>query len=86
VTSLKAHPVRRYVDAGLLVTVNSDDPKMFGNSLAEEYAALETVLGMPREVVTDVLRNGARASWLSGPEKVSLLAQMDSALSESGEG
>jgi len=64
VPSLAQHAVRRYVEAGLLVTVNTDDPKMFGNCLAEEYAGLESVLGLSRDSVHEILLNGIRGSWL----------------------
>lgn len=85
VPALTAHPVRRYLAEGLLVTVNSDDPKMFGNSLAEEYAALETVLGVRREVVHDVLLNAVRASWLPDSRKVTMTGMMTKAISEEGD-
>jgi len=73
VPSLAQHPVRRYVEAGLLVTVNTDDPKMFGNCLAEEYAGLESVLGLSRETVHEILLNGIRGSWLPDGRKVEML-------------
>jgi adenosine deaminase len=73
VPSLAQHPIRRYVEAGLLVTVNTDDPKMFGNSLAEEYAGLESVLGLSRETVHEILLNGILGSWLSEPRKEGML-------------
>ena len=41
VTSIDKHPMRRYFERGILITVNTDDPKMFGNTLAEEYTLLE---------------------------------------------
>jgi adenosine deaminase len=41
VDSLKNHPVRRFYERGITVTINTDDPKMFGNSLAAEYKSLE---------------------------------------------
>jgi len=73
VGSLAQHPVRRYVEAGLLVTVNTDDPKMFGNCLAEEYAGLEAVLGLSRETVHEILLNGIRGSWLPESRKEEML-------------
>ncbi|MCJ7550784.1 MAG: adenosine deaminase, partial [Anaerolineae bacterium] len=73
VPSLAQHPIRRYVEAGLLVTVNTDDPKMFGNCLAEEYAGLESVLGLARETVHEILLNGIRGSWLPEPRKEEML-------------
>lgn len=80
VSSLAAHPIRHYVEAGLLVTLNTDDPAMFGNRLSDEYASLETVLGLPRASVAELLRNGVRASWLPAPAKAALLTEMDAAL------
>ncbi len=77
VPSIEAHPIRRYFDLGLMVTVNSDDPKMFGNSLAEEYATLERALGFtPYEVQTLVL-NGVRASWLPEARKAVMVGEFE---------
>jgi len=73
VPSLAQHPIRRYVEAGLLVTVNTDDPKMFGNCLAQEYAGLESVLGLSRQSVHEILLNGIRGSWLPEPRKQEML-------------
>ena len=63
VDSIEAHPIRRYFERGLLVTVNSDDPKMFGNSLAEEYRLLESRLGFSRDEVRQLILNGIASSW-----------------------
>jgi adenosine deaminase len=38
--SIEKHPVRRYYERGIPISINSDDPKMFDNSLAEEYQLL----------------------------------------------
>jgi len=73
VPSLAQHPIRRYVEAGLLITVNTDDPKMFGNCLAGEYAGLESVLGLARETVHEVILNGIRGSWLPDARKAEML-------------
>jgi adenosine deaminase len=72
VSSIEAHPIRRYFEAGLLVTVNSDDPKMFGNSLAEEYRLLEERLGFCRDEIREVILNGIRASWMPEEKKKAL--------------
>ena len=45
VPSIDAHPVQRYFERGLLVTINIDDLRMFGNSLAQEFQALVDVHG-----------------------------------------
>ena len=64
--------MRRYFERGLLVTVNTDDPKMFGNSLAEELRLLEQRLGFSRDEVRQVILNGVRASWLPEARKQEL--------------
>jgi adenosine deaminase len=69
VKSIEAHPVKKFFDAGLLVTINTDDPAMFGNSLAQEYQMLEERLGFSRDEVRRVILNGVKASWLSDGRK-----------------
>lgn len=73
VPSLEEHPIRRYHDMGLLVTVNTDDPMMFNNSLAQEYYSLVERLGFSSDDVRDLILNGVRASWLSSERKESML-------------
>ncbi len=70
---IEEHPVRRYFERGLLVTVNTDDPKMFGNSIAEELRLLEEKLGFTRDEVRQVVLNGLRASWLPAARKRELM-------------
>jgi adenosine deaminase len=69
VGSLDEHPIRRLRDAGVLVTVNTDDPKMFGNSLAEELALLQARLGFSADEVRGLLLDAVAAAWLPEPRK-----------------
>ncbi len=78
--SIENHPIRRYVSEGLMVTVNSDDPKMFGNSLAEEYAVLEDKLGFTKNEIRQLILNGLRASWLPDARKVDMIGEFGRAL------
>jgi adenosine deaminase len=71
---IEDHPVRRYFDRGLLVTVSTDDPKMFGNSIAAEFQVLETVFGFTPEEIRRVKENSIRASWMDAGKKERLLA------------
>ena len=64
VPSIDAHPVRRYFERGLLVTINTDDPEMFGNSLAQEFQALVEVHGFTRDEIRTLILNAVMASWL----------------------
>lgn len=68
VTAMKAHPIRRLFDAGVTVTINSDDPFFFGNTLSEEYYALHQDLGFSRAELARVAANGFRVALL--PEHV----------------
>lgn len=73
----EAHPIRTLLDAGVVVTVNTDDPRMFGNSLAEEYALLERHHGFDRDEIRELIRSAARAAFLPAERKVSLLAELE---------
>ena len=64
VPAIEAHPIRHFFERGIPVTVNTDDPKMFGNSLAEEYRLLESKLGFTRDEVRTLILQGIRSSWL----------------------
>jgi adenosine deaminase len=67
--SLEEHPVRRYFERGLRVTINTDDPKMLGNSLAEELRMLSATLGFSREEIRELQLAAVEASWMSESEK-----------------
>lgn len=67
-----AHPAGRYLKRGLRVTVNTDDPKMFGNSLAGEFRALVERCGWTPEDVRRAILNAVDAPWLSEDRKDAL--------------
>lgn len=74
VRTLREHPIRTYFQTGMLVTVNSDDPKMFQTSLADEYRLLEQECGFSREDIRLLILAAVRASWLP-PERKAHLAE-----------
>ncbi len=69
VPTMGAHPIRRLFDAGVTVTINSDDPFFFGNSLSEEYYALHRDLGFSRAELVRIAANGFRVALLPGHVK-----------------
>jgi len=73
--SLREHPIRRYFRAGLVVTVNTDDPMMFQTSLSDEYRLLERECGWTRVEICRVILNAIEASWLSDERKASLAVE-----------
>jgi adenosine deaminase len=64
VRSLQEHPIRRFFERGILVTVNTDDPKMFGNRLADEYRVLQSELGFTEAELRVLIDNAERAAWI----------------------
>jgi len=76
VPDLSAHPIRRLFDAGLLVTVNTDDPAMFQTSLAHEYRELARVHGFTFAEIRRLVENAVAASWLDEDGKARLLEQL----------
>jgi adenosine deaminase len=76
--SVEEHPVKRMLDEGLRVTVNSDDPAYFGGYVADNYSAVRDGLGFAREEFRAVAENSFRASFLKEGEKSKHLAELAS--------
>ena len=69
VKDLKAHPLARMLQAGLKVTVNSDDPAYFGGYVNDNYLQVGEAVGLtPNDVVT-LARNSFDASFLPEMQK-----------------
>jgi aminodeoxyfutalosine deaminase len=76
--SFAAHPLRQYFEAGLLVTLNSDDPALFGSDLANEYGLAHTEQGFSRDELRQLASNSVRASFLPESEKTQWFSRIDS--------
>jgi adenosine deaminase len=70
---LEAHPVRLFFERGIPLSINTDDPKMFGTSLADEYMALRQ-LGFSRGEIQMLIEQGISSSWLPPERKRNLVA------------
>jgi adenosine deaminase/aminodeoxyfutalosine deaminase len=77
-SSFAEHPLRRYFNAGLLVTLNSDDPAFFGSDLANEFLLAHTLQGFTREELRQLAANSIRASFLPETEKARWLSHISS--------
>ncbi|AQA22232.1 adenosine/AMP deaminase family protein [Rhodococcus sp. MTM3W5.2] len=73
VDTLAEHPLRRMLEAGLLVTVNSDDPAYFGGYVDDNFARLQAELGLTEQERETLARNSIRASFASQERKAALL-------------
>jgi aminodeoxyfutalosine deaminase len=76
-TSYDAHPLRHYFDSGLMVTLNSDDPPMFGANLLDEYILAYDRYGFTLEQLRELSANAVEASFLPPTRKLALLAQIE---------
>ncbi|HYC22424.1 MAG TPA: adenosine deaminase, partial [Candidatus Bathyarchaeia archaeon] len=73
----REHNLKRLLDAGLLVTINSDDPAYFGGYVADNYVAAQEALGLDREDLYRLAANSLRASFLSDERKRDLVRELD---------
>jgi len=72
------HPLPKLLEAGLIVTLNSDDPAMFGTSLSEEFNKAAECFRLTRETLTGLCRNAIDASFLNEDEKQQLREKLRS--------
>ena len=79
VDDIAAHPLKRMLNRGLLVTVNSDDPAYFGGYVNDNYVAVAEALGLDRNDLVRLARHSFEASWLDGRAKAARLAELDAA-------
>ena len=76
--SFAEHPLRKYFDAGLLVTINSDDPAFFESDLANEYLLAHTLQEFNRDELRQLASNSIRASFLPDSDKAEWLSRIGS--------
>jgi aminodeoxyfutalosine deaminase len=82
-SAIAEHPVRRYFDQGIMVTLNSDDPAMFGTTLAGEYQLAQDAFGFTDEHLRELARNSFEASFLPAEKKLQFLNLFDSVAARS---
>ena len=77
-SSYTSHPLRRYFNAGLMVTLNSDDPAFFGSDLVQEYLQAHELQNFSREELRRLAANSIQASFLPEETKTVWLTRVDS--------
>ncbi|WP_263380922.1 adenosine deaminase [Granulicella paludicola] len=75
--SLFEHPVKRYFEEGLMVTINSDDPPFFGANLLEEYLLAYREFEFTFEQLRELAANSVEASFLPPERKLALLGEVE---------
>jgi adenosine deaminase len=77
VASLEAHPLKKLMDAGLRVTVNSDDPSYFGGYVSENLIECQRALDLTVDDILSLVRNGFAAAFISPAEAAAAIARVD---------
>lgn len=74
---ISEHPVRGYFDHGLMLTLNTDDPAMFGTTLTREYELAQTEFAFSDDHLRELARNSFEASFLPADKKMTFLNLID---------
>jgi len=77
--ALSEQPVKSFFDQGVMITLNTDDPALFGTSLSREYQIAQENFGFTDEHLRELARNSFEASFLPADKKVELLSLFDAA-------
>ena len=78
VPDMASHPLKRMLQAGLMATVNSDDPAYFGGYMNENFLAVQQALALSREEIVTLAGNSFRAAFCDDAAKQRHLAALDS--------
>ena len=84
VAAVADHPLRRYLEAGVVVTINTDGRLTDGVSLTDEYHLAHAALGLSKEQLARVVLNACESAFLPDFEKVALVARVQSELEALG--
>ena len=77
VDSIENHPIRRMMEADLLVTVNSDDPPYFGGYVAENLLAVQQAFAMSQDEISQLACNSFHASFLEQDARNGYLSEVE---------
>ena len=83
VPTLAAHPLKRMIEAGLMVTCNSDDPAYFGGYAGDNFRESAAALALTDDELIAMARNSFEASFIDASTKREYLAEIESALVKS---
>ncbi|MEH6456457.1 MAG: adenosine deaminase [Cocleimonas sp.] len=82
VDDMKNHPLPGMLEAGLNITINSDDPAYFGGYLNENYEAISPIINNDKGVLSQLAKNSFKAAFISASEKARLIAEVDSYIND----
>jgi adenosine deaminase len=74
---MEKHTLKRLLDAGVMVTINSDDPAYFGGYVNANYLAIVDALKLDDQEVYTLVRNGFEAAFIADAERAAFIARLD---------
>jgi adenosine deaminase len=74
---MQDHNLKRLLDQGLCITINSDDPAYFGGYLLENYTATQSALDLQPEDIVLLAKNSFAASFLPDAQKQTWMSRID---------
>ena len=77
VEDLKDHPLLQLMEAGVMVTINSDDPAYFDGYMNENYIQIATALNFSKKQISQLAKNSFKASFLPDKKKEKLISQVE---------
>ncbi len=77
--AIAEHPAKSYFDQGIMITLNTDDPAMFGTTLSREYQLAQDTFAFTDEHLRELARNSFEASFLPAEKKLEFLNLFDAA-------
>ncbi|HVB28412.1 MAG TPA: adenosine deaminase, partial [Terriglobia bacterium] len=81
IPEFRDYPLRTFEGAGVILTLNSDDPALFGTSIEQEFARVAGAFSLSGEQAAGLCENAVRAAFLPEEEKQMLLEQIQQAVS-----
>jgi adenosine deaminase len=75
-TDIAHHPIKTFIERGIVVTLNTDDPGVSGIEIADEYKLAREVVGLTTEQLAQIQLNGVEVAFVADGVKRALLAQL----------
>lgn len=77
IKSLSEHPLKRQLDAGVIISINSDDPSYFGGYINENFIETQKALNLTREEIIQIAKNSYLSAFISEEEKHAGIQEID---------
>lgn len=77
INDIKTHPLKKQLEAGVIVSINSDDPSYFGGYINDNFIAAQKALDLSRDQIIAIAKNSFISAFLSEDEKLEGIKEID---------